>query len=67
MNISHAHDDRFLLDCDRHDLVILANAINNLGQDVDERDHDTLMGATQAEVQAVHRALLAALGTSGIV
>jgi hypothetical protein len=61
MEISIEKDDRFHIRCDRDEVIILANAINNLGQAVDHHDHHTLIGASEAEVRAVHDRLLAAL------
>lgn len=52
MKISH-EDDKFEIDCNRDELMILNNALNNIPQAVGANEYTTLIGATRDEVEAV--------------
>lgn len=58
MRVITGQGDQYRLDCNRDELMILSNSINNLAQSVDAVDHTTLIGATTDEIGAVHAALL---------
>lgn len=61
MNIFQEDSGDFRIECTRHELIILSNALNNIPQAVDEQDYTTLIGATKLETIEVLDAIIAAL------
>ena len=62
MNISQEDSDHFWIECNRHELIILSNALNNIPQAVDEQEYTTLIGATKLETIRILDAIVAVLG-----
>lgn len=62
MKISRHDDGSFTLKCDRSELSILSNALNNIPQAVHEQEYTSLIGATKADATVLLDQCVAALG-----
>ena len=61
MKVSRSALDSFLIECSRHELDILRNALNNSPQPVDECEYTTLIGATKESTNKLLDSLVEAL------
>jgi hypothetical protein len=61
MKICRSTFDSFLIECNRQELDILRNALNNIPQPVDECEYTTLIGATKESTNKILDTLVEAL------
>jgi hypothetical protein len=64
MKIKEIENNSFTLNCDRQELIILNNALNNIPQSVGEGEYTTLIGATKEEADALLSTIHKALATN---